>query len=54
MIQGGGLGAFKAAARLVGHDLGGVRGPLRTLSPAEEATLFSELERAGFQELAAM
>ena len=54
MIQAGGLGAFKAAAKLVGHDLGGVRGPLRTLSPAEEMALFSELTQAGFEELAGM
>ena len=52
LIQGGGLGAFKAAMKLVGHDCGPPRAPLAALTPQQEQALFGELEAAGFMELA--
>jgi N-acetylneuraminate lyase len=54
LIQAGGLGAFKAAMKLVGHDLGPVRPPLVALTAEQECSLFARLEAVGFPELAAL
>ena len=53
-IQGGGLGAFKSAMKLIGHDCGPVRSPLVNLTCEQERTLFDILEKDGFSELAAL
>lgn len=54
LLQSGGLGAFKAAMKLVGHDCGRPRAPLATLDVAQEETMQERLIAAGFDELAAM
>jgi N-acetylneuraminate lyase len=54
LIQGGGLGAFKAAMKLVGHDLGPVRPPLAVPDSEQERKVFARLEAVGFAELAAL
>ena len=54
LVQAGGMGAFKAAMKLVGHDVGGPRAPLKSLSGGEEQALFAALEAEGFGELAGM
>ncbi len=46
----GGLVAGKAAMRFVGVDCGGVRPPLRPLSPEQQQHLRRDLEDAGFFE----
>jgi N-acetylneuraminate lyase len=47
-IRFGGLTAGKAIMKMIGLDCGPTRLPLRALSPAREAELRTELERAGF------
>lgn len=54
LIQGGGLGAFKSAMKLIGHDCGPVRSPLVNLTCEQERALFDILEKDGFSELAAL
>jgi len=53
-LQYGGLGAFKATMKLLGHEVGGPRAPLATLSPEQEKAMFAAIKADGFEELAAM
>ena len=54
LLQSGGLGAFKAALKLVGHDCGRPRPPLAALDAAQEKSMRERLTAAGFEELAAL
>ncbi len=54
ILQAGGLGAFKAAMRLIGQDCGRPRLPLPTPDAEQERAFASKLEAIGFSELAAM
>lgn len=54
VLHYGGLPAFKAMMKLVGHDCGGPRAPVPTLTEAQEQDLFARLTDVGFEELAAM
>ncbi len=54
MLQSGGISAFKATMRIIGHDCGDPRAPLPTLDDEQVKALTTRLEAAGFEELAAM
>jgi N-acetylneuraminate lyase len=54
MSRHGGLPAGKTIMKLIGVDCGPVRLPLRTLTPANEATLRAELTAIGFFEYASV
>ena len=54
MIKAGGVGAFKASMKLVGHDLGKPRLPLEGLDSEREKQLFKQLEAIDIDELTAV